>query len=125
MTYGIEIKQIDDPFIELAESAASSLTKAASVGAILMDLVPIIKYIPELVPGLEFKKNARIGRKLMENLRERPYLASIEAMACIHIFNLQYLSKLLLRPLARLDSHSYQWLWKMLTKMVIQVINER
>ena len=75
MTYGIEIKPINDPFIELAESAVNSLTKAESVGALLMDLIPIIKYIPEFVPGLEFKKKARIGRKLVENFRERPYLA--------------------------------------------------
>ena len=82
LAYGIEIKPIDDPFIELAESAVKSLAKAGSVGALLMDLIPIIKYIPEFLPGTGFKKQARIGRKLVESSRERPYLASIEAMVC-------------------------------------------
>ena len=82
LAYGIEIKPIDDPFIELAESAMETLAKAASVGALLIDLIPIIKYIPEFVPGGGFKKQARIGRQLVENFRERPYLAAIKAMVC-------------------------------------------
>ena len=82
LAYGIEIKPIDDPFIELAELTVETLTNAASVGALLMDIIPIIKYIPEFVPGVGFKKQARIGRKLVERFRERPYSASIEAMVC-------------------------------------------
>jgi len=57
------------------------LAKAGSVGALLMDLIPILKYIPEFMPGADFKKQARIGRKIVENFRERPYLASVEAIA--------------------------------------------
>ena len=62
-----------------------------------MDLIPIIKYIPEFVPGAGFKKEARIGRKIVEDFRERPYLAGIEAMVCTMypLYSLQYLSKLL------------------------------
>ena len=128
MTYGIDIKPIDDPLVELAETAVKTLAKAGSVGLFIMDLIPIIKYIPEFVPGAEFKKEARIGRKIVENFRERPYLAGIEAMVCTMypICSLQYLSGLLFRPLVRLDLHSYQWLWETLMKMVIPVIlNER
>ena len=110
LTYGIEIKPVDDPFVHLAESAMETLAKAGSVGAVLMDIIPIIKYIPEFVPGVGFKKQARIGRKLVENLRGRPYLVSTEAIVCTRIYNLQYLSKLSFRPLAAPDPHSYQWL---------------
>ena len=83
---------MNDPFIELAESAVKSLAKAGSVGALLIDLIPIIKYIPEFVPGLEFKKQARIGRKLVEIFRERPYAASVDAMVCIPFTTYIYLS---------------------------------
>ena len=80
MAYGIEIKPINDPYIALAEIAMKSVQKAASVGAFLVDMVPMLKYVPEFVPGAGFKKQARIWRKLQEDFRERPYLASVEAM---------------------------------------------
>jgi hypothetical protein len=80
LAYGIQIKETNDPFIELAEEAIKSASSAGSVGAFLIDLIPILKYVPEFVPGAGFQKRARIGRKLQEDFRERPYLASIEAM---------------------------------------------
>ena len=85
MAYGIEIKPINDPFIDLAESAMKSI--GASVGIFLVDIIPILKYVPEFVPGAGLKKQARIWRKLQEDFREQPYLASVEAMVqCILLY---------------------------------------
>ena len=80
MTYGIEIKDHNDPFIDNAEAALSSVSLALAPGAFLVDVLPILKYIPEFIPGAGFQKIARIGRKLQENMREQPYLASIDTM---------------------------------------------
>jgi hypothetical protein len=82
LSYGLEIKEIDDPFINLAETAAKSISNAASFGAFLVDVIPILKYVPEFMPGAGFQKKARIWRKLQEDFREIPYSASIEAMVC-------------------------------------------
>ncbi|KAF8799180.1 cytochrome P450 [Phlegmacium glaucopus] len=81
LSYGIQIKQTNDPFINLAEAALKSAGSAARVGAFLVDVIPILKYVPEFMPGAGFQKQARIWRKLQEDFRERPFLASIEAMA--------------------------------------------
>jgi hypothetical protein len=43
-------------------------------------VIPILKYIPEFVPGAGFQKEARIWRKLQEDFKEQPYLASVEAI---------------------------------------------
>ena len=92
MAYGIEIKPIKDPFIDLAESAMKSLGKAGNGGAFLVDQIPILKYVPEFVPGAGFKKQARIWRKIQEDFRERPYLASVEAMVwCTPFYDLHLL----------------------------------
>jgi hypothetical protein len=80
MTYGIQIKETNDPFINLAEAAMKSASEAMIPGAFLVDVIPILKYVPEFMPGAGFQKQARIWRKLQEEFRERPYLASIEAM---------------------------------------------
>ena len=82
MTYGIQIKYHNDPFIDIAEAAISSGSLAAAPGAFLVDVIPILKYIPEFIPGAGFQKKARIWRKQQENMREQPYLASIETMVC-------------------------------------------
>ncbi|KAF8799104.1 cytochrome P450 [Phlegmacium glaucopus] len=81
MSYGIQIKPTNDPFIELAEAALINVGSAVRVGAFLVDVIPILKYVPEFMPGAGFQKQARIWRKLQEDFRERPFLASIEAMA--------------------------------------------
>jgi hypothetical protein len=80
MTYGIQIKDSNDPFINIAEAAMKGVSASTAPGAFLVDVIPILKYVPEFLPGAGFKKQARIWRKLQEDLRERPYLASIEAM---------------------------------------------
>ena len=80
MTYGVDVKETDDPLIGLAEAATESASQAIIPGAFLVDMIPILKYIPEFVPGTGFQKQARIWRKVQEDSKERPYLASIEAM---------------------------------------------
>lgn len=125
MAYGIEIKDMNDPLIELAERAIKTLAMAANIGEFLVNLIPILKYIPEFVPGAEFKKKARIWRKIQEDFRERPYSTSIEAMVCVFCYDLHCHCKLLFRAPAGLDPHSYQWLSRMSTEVVILITNKR
>ena len=80
MTYGIQIKESDDPFIAIAEAALKSVSLAMGPGTFLVDLIPILKYVSEWIPGADFQRQARIWRRLQEDLRERPYLASVEAI---------------------------------------------
>jgi hypothetical protein len=82
LSYGIQIKETDDPFINLADTAIKSISTVASYGAFLVDVIPILKYVPEFVPGAGFQKKARIWRKLQEDFKEIPYTASIEAIVC-------------------------------------------
>lgn len=92
LAYGLQIQHTDDPFIELAEKAAKSISAAASFGAFFVDVIPILKYVPGFVPGAGFQKKAQIWRKIQEDFREIPYSSSIEAMvlhyssyyACFH-----------------------------------------
>ena len=84
MTSGIQIKGTNDPFINLAEAVMKSASEAIIPGAFLVDVILIIKYVPELMPGAGFQKQARIWRKIQEDFAERPYLASIEAIMVYH-----------------------------------------
>ena len=112
MTYGVEVKDTDDPLIGLAEVAVKSASQSIIPGAYLVDLIPILKYIPEFVPGAGFQKKARVWRKVQEDSREKPYLASIEAMVlfcCIFHFMMNS-ADLMFRQPEKLNLHSYRWL---------------
>ena len=88
MTYGIQIKDTNDPFINLAEATVKSGSAATVPGAFLVDVIPILKYVPEFVPGAGFQKQARIWRKLQEDFRELPYVAAVDGMVLHrYIFN--------------------------------------
>ncbi|TCD64295.1 hypothetical protein EIP91_004273 [Steccherinum ochraceum] len=54
--YGMKIKGLDDPFVQLAEKAASGFALALIPAAYLVDLIPILKYIPSWVPGTKMTK---------------------------------------------------------------------
>jgi hypothetical protein len=129
LAYGLQIQKTNDPFIEIAETAVKSISEASSFGAFLVDVIPILKYVPEFVPGAGFQKKARIWRKIQEDFREVPYSASIEAMVryidasfsrtiCANFF-------WLIRLLVRLSLHSHQCLWQISTKVVILITNRR
>ncbi|KAG5221036.1 cytochrome P450 [Salix suchowensis] len=55
VAYGIQIAENNDPYIEIAESAISSLGLASVPGTLPADLFPILKYIPSWLPGAGYK----------------------------------------------------------------------
>jgi len=81
LAYGLPIQNSNDPFVTLAQEAIASLSEAAIPGAFLVDIIPILKYVPEFVPGAGFKKKARVWRRLQENMHGLPYKETIQNMA--------------------------------------------
>lgn len=73
VTYGIQIKEEDDPYVKIAEHGEEGFTTAAVPGAFMVDSFPILKYVPEWMPGAGFKKKAREWRESATIMRERPY----------------------------------------------------
>ncbi|TFK33360.1 cytochrome P450, partial [Crucibulum laeve] len=79
--YGIHIKPSRDPYIDLAEQAMATITAAAAPGAFLVDMIPMLKYVPEWVPGAGFQRKAREWKKLAVRFREEPFDISEKEMA--------------------------------------------
>ncbi|KAJ7608414.1 cytochrome P450 [Roridomyces roridus] len=69
---GYPIKE-NDEFVRIAEAAQLAMVSAARPGAYLVDLLPILKYIPSWVPGAAFQKVASQGRALSEELQTKPF----------------------------------------------------
>nr|BAL05113.1 cytochrome P450 [Phanerodontia chrysosporium] len=65
--------QPGDPRIKLVEDAVDTLTFVVNAGVYLVDVFPILKYVPTWFPGASFKRQAAEWKKLVDALYEQPY----------------------------------------------------
>ncbi|KAF8649934.1 hypothetical protein AX16_005472 [Volvariella volvacea WC 439] len=75
VTYGLKLKDKNDPYIGISEAALKILLAAMVPGRFVLDYLPFLKWIPEWVPGASFKKLAKKGQELAMNLEDLPYEA--------------------------------------------------
>ncbi|KAF9458366.1 cytochrome P450 [Collybia nuda] len=73
VTYGIKVSDTDDPYITTAEEALHGLSQAGVPGRFLVDVLPILKYVPSWMPGAGFKREATKWRKLSTDMAFKPF----------------------------------------------------
>ncbi|EJD51471.1 cytochrome P450 [Auricularia subglabra TFB-10046 SS5] len=73
IAYGIETRIDDDPYLHLGREAAQILSKAGAQGAYLVDILHILKHLPEWFPGMGFKRQAREWKALQLRARDQPF----------------------------------------------------
>ncbi|KAJ6571842.1 cytochrome P450 [Mycena capillaripes] len=73
VTYGHQVTDDADPYIEMMEQARATGEK--TIGAALVDIVPFFQHIPTWFPGAAsgFKRHALSRRKNAQDLRAIPY----------------------------------------------------
>ncbi|KAJ7077258.1 cytochrome P450 [Mycena belliarum] len=71
ITYGHQVTDEADPYIEMMEQARAAGEK--TLGAALVDIVPFFQHIPTWFPGAAFKRHALSRRKNAQELRAIPY----------------------------------------------------
>ena len=82
MTYSINILPYNDPYIKIAEEAVASTGELMIPGAFLVDIIPILKYVPEWFPGAKFQSKASMMRKHSAIMRNTTFAATEELMVC-------------------------------------------
>ena len=82
MTYSINVQANNDPYIKIAEEAVAATAEFLIPGAFLVDIIPILKYVPEWFPGAKFQKKAAVMRKHAEILRNATFAATEKLMVC-------------------------------------------
>ena len=73
IAYGIKVQESGDSYTSLAADVMRGATEAAIPGRYLVDLFPILAYVPSWFPGAGFKKKAAQWRKLNTTLIEKPF----------------------------------------------------
>ncbi|KAK6985030.1 cytochrome P450 [Favolaschia claudopus] len=73
ITYGIDVRETEDPYINIAEKAMYGLSVASVPGAFLVESLPVLKYVPDWLPGAAFKRKAEEWKKWTCDLLEVPF----------------------------------------------------
>ncbi|KAG8214153.1 cytochrome P450 [Butyriboletus roseoflavus] len=73
ISHGYTVKEDRDPLVEMANNVANNLSMIATPGRFLVDIFPILRYLPEWFPGGGFHKDARRWRKMLNEAADTPY----------------------------------------------------
>ncbi|CAA7266298.1 unnamed protein product [Cyclocybe aegerita] len=73
ITYGYEIQEDQDPFLALAHEATEDFSIGSSPGGFLVNILPVLRCIPEWLPGGGYKKIGAIWANTMNEMVNRPY----------------------------------------------------
>jgi hypothetical protein len=82
MTYSINIRPYNDPYVKVAEEAMEATAELLIAGAFLVDIIPILKYVPEWFPGARFQSKAAMMRKHVTMIRNTMFAATKRLMVC-------------------------------------------
>ena len=82
MTYSINVRPYNDPYIKIAEEAVEAIAEFLIPGAFLVDIIPILKYVPEWFPGAKFQSKTVVMRKHAAVIRNTTFAATEELMVC-------------------------------------------
>ncbi|QKD59379.2 cytochrome P450 [Fusarium oxysporum Fo47] len=63
----------EDILIKMAGQAMDDVTAAGVPGAFLVDILPLLRYVPDWVPGANFKRLAKKWSSELDDLTEKPY----------------------------------------------------
>ncbi|GJE99705.1 cytochrome P450 [Phanerochaete sordida] len=71
--YGIVTEDHDDPIIATVEHGLEAAVAAINPGKFLVDVLPVLKYVPEWFPGAGFKRQAKIWRESVLKMLHVPF----------------------------------------------------
>jgi hypothetical protein len=82
MTYSINVRPYNDPYIKIVEEGVGAAGELLIFGAFLVDIIPILKYVPKWFPGAKFQSKAAVMRKYAASVRNTTFAATEELMVC-------------------------------------------
>ena len=83
MMYSINVHPYNDPYIKIAEEAMEAIAELLVPGTFLVDIIPILKYVPEWFPGAKFQSKAAVMRQHAARIRNATFAATEELMVCV------------------------------------------
>ena len=82
MMYSINVHPYNDPYLKIGEEAMKAIAELLIPGSFIVDIIPILKYVPEWFPGAKFQSKAAVMRKHAAMIRNTTFEATEELMVC-------------------------------------------
>ncbi|TFK29251.1 cytochrome P450 [Coprinopsis marcescibilis] len=73
ISHGYEVRETNDPFVELAGRATEQFSLATAPGGWLVDVIPALKHLPVWFPGAGFRSRANEWSQTLVQMVEQPY----------------------------------------------------
>jgi len=80
VSYGIRINRFSDPIIKLSEETFDIVTSAVAPGRFLVDAIPVLKHLPEWMPGAGFQALAKKWRQTVIQMSDDSYAATLKSL---------------------------------------------
>ncbi|KAF9525797.1 cytochrome P450 [Crepidotus variabilis] len=87
--YAYDVAVENDPYVDIAQKAVANLVKTILPGSFLVNVIPILRIVPEWFPGGGFKTFARETQALVDQMRDgtinvvRTRMVTGEQLNCI------------------------------------------
>jgi cytochrome P450 len=81
MTYSIDVQPYNDPNIKTADEATEAIAELFIAGSFLVDIIPILKYVPAWFPGARFQRKAAMMQEHAARVRNFSFAATEKLMA--------------------------------------------
>ncbi|ESK88635.1 cytochrome p450 [Moniliophthora roreri MCA 2997] len=73
ISHGYEVKEGEDPFVSLADTAVDQFSKSTAPGGFLVNFLPALMNVPDWFPGTGFKQTAKEWARCLEEMVEQPF----------------------------------------------------
>ncbi|KAJ3552902.1 hypothetical protein NM688_g3907 [Phlebia brevispora] len=73
MSYGYDVVDGEDPMVDLVDRAVQGFIYSSSPGAFLVDIIPILRYVPSWFPGAGWKRKVEKWCRETKEMRDIPY----------------------------------------------------
>ena len=73
MSHGYDIREDNDPVVSVVDTATEQFSLATSPGAFLVDVFPVLRYVPSWFPGASFQKKAIEWKRVIEQMADVPH----------------------------------------------------
>ncbi|KAI1792350.1 cytochrome P450 [Ganoderma leucocontextum] len=80
IVYGIKPANPRDEYVSLAEASVKILDKAYTPGKYLVEVFPFLKYVPQWMPGAQFKRDVAAWKVTIADTRNKLFDAALQFM---------------------------------------------
>ncbi|KAG1813631.1 cytochrome P450 [Suillus subaureus] len=109
ISHGYEVKENNDPFVDLANCVLANVSQATAPGAFMVDILPFLAKVPAWFPGASFKRISRKWRETLEEMVSAPHKSVKDQMAD-GAASMSFTSNLLEgRDMSAEEDHAVKW----------------